>query len=156
VSQAVAGLISLTRINLNIELASKKRALETLSQLLCSAQSNLTTEEIFACLLRREKLGSTSIGNGVALPHGRLKGLNKAVGAFITLAQPVDYQSNDDTPVDVLFAMLAPEETDQSHIDALNSLSSLFANTEFIGKLKSAANTGHAAELLSNTAIDAH
>ena len=143
-----ADLICVERTMINLELASKKRALETLSELLASTQPNLTTEEVFSCLLKRERLGSTSIGLGVALPHGRQEGLEKATGAFITLAAPVDYQALDEQPVIMLFAMLVPEEVSQEHLDTLNQLAELFTDADYVQKLQNADSNEAAHKLL--------
>ncbi len=148
-SNSFADLICVERTLVNLELASKKRALETLSQLLASSQPNLTTEEVFTCLLKRERLGSTSVGLGVALPHGRQEGLEKATGAFITLAAPVDYQALDEQPVSMLFGMLVPEDASQEHLDTLTELANTFTNADYVEKLQSADSNEAAHQLLA-------
>lgn len=148
-SNSFADLICVERTMINLELASKKRALETLSQLLASSQPNLTTEEVFTCLLKRERLGSTSVGLGVALPHGRQEGLEKATGAFITLAAPVDYQALDEQPVNMLFAMLVPEDASQEHLDTLTELANTFTDADYVEKLQRAESNEAAHQLLA-------
>lgn len=148
-SNPVANLISVERTTINLELVSKKRALETLSEMLASTQPNLTTEEIFSCLLRRERLGSTGVGHGVAIPHGRLRGLNAATGAFIRLMAPVDYQAADEQPVSMLFAMLAPEDASQEHIDTLALLAEMFTDSSYVQQLQQAESSEAVHELLT-------
>ena len=137
-SNLVAQLISPERIKTGVETGSKKRALELLAELLASAQPNLTTEEIFACMVRRERLGSTGVGNGMALPHGRLHGLSESVCALLKLAEGVDYDASDEQPVDVLFAMLVPEDAEQRDLDTLAELAEMLTDKQFADQLRQA------------------
>jgi PTS system nitrogen regulatory IIA component len=107
--------------------SSKKRSLELLSQLLADSTPDLTEGEIIDSLVARERLGSTGLGKGVALPHGRINGLTKPLGALITLESGIDFDSIDNQPVDLLFALLVPEESTEEHLQILARLASLFS-----------------------------
>ncbi len=140
----LVGLLSVDRVVSNADVASKKRALELASQLLASDQMNVSQSEIFDSLLGRERLGSTGLGQGVAIPHGRVAGLDKAVAAFIHLAKGVDYDAMDQQPVDLLFALLVPQEATEEHLQILASLAEAFKKEE----LKEALRTAKSAEEL--------
>ena len=93
---------------------------------------------MFNCLFAREKLGSTGLGQGVAIPHGRIKGLKQAVGAFLRLASPVPFDSPDGRPVDLLFVLLVPEQATEQHLQILSELAQRFSERVFREKLQSA------------------
>src|SRR4030065_693523 len=103
-------LIDLDRIGCQIEVLSKKKSLEQVSALISAGHPSLTGLEVFECLLSRERLGSTGIGHGVAIPHGRSANVEHIRGAFIQLQKPVDFDAIDREPVDLIFALLAPDQ----------------------------------------------
>lgn len=119
-------LISPDRISLSIGANSKKRLLEKISALLGEAIPGLDDREAFQSLIDRERLGSTGVGDGVALPHGRLKGLNRAVGACIILGEEMDYDAIDGKPIRIVFALLVPEEATEEHLQLLAQLARIF------------------------------
>lgn len=132
-------LISPERIACNVEASSKKRALETLSELISTADGKFSSLDVFSSLLARERLGGTGVGHGVAIPHGRLKNsANKTIGALIKLKYGVDFDTLDDTPVDLLFALLVPENSTDEHLQILAVLASLFEQEDFREKLREA------------------
>lgn len=120
-------------------IASKKRALEYLAELLARQAGTDKTLEIFQQLTEREKLGSTAIGHGVALPHARTALCNEPVGAFIKLDKGIDFDSPDGKPVDLLFALLAPQESTEQHLKILAALAGMFSNNDFCDDLRTAA-----------------
>ncbi len=128
-------LLSPKRITLSLPVMSKKRLLEELGALLQEGDTGLDAQAAFQCLLERERLGSTGIGEGVALPHGRLKGLQRAVGAFVTLEREMDYDSIDHKPVKMAFALLVPENATEEHLQILSQLATIFSNKEVRKKL---------------------
>ena len=146
----ILDLLSVDRVIVKAPLVSKKRALELSSQLLASSQTNLSQPEIFDSLLGRERLGSTGLGGGVALPHGRIAGLEKAVGAFILLAEGVDFDAIDRNPVDMIFALLVPREATEEHLQILAMLAETFRNTELRDNLRKAADVDQLLALLGN------
>ena len=123
-------LISPNRIDCSISASSKKRLLEKLAALFEDDVPEVDAHAVFQSLIERERLGSTGVGNGVALPHGRVKGLQKAIGAFAILSEPMDYESIDNQPVNLVFALLVPEEATEEHLQLLAQLAKLFGDEE--------------------------
>lgn len=124
-------MISPVRVNHALAVTSKKRLLEQLSKLLHKDAPELDEYAAFQSLTEREKLGSTGIGHGVALPHGRLKGLGKAIGAFAILENELDFDAIDQQPVKMIFALLVPENANEEHLQILSKLASIF-NSEHL------------------------
>lgn len=117
---------------------SKKRILETLAQLIAEDQPGVNAEEIFQSLIARERLGSTGIGKGIAIPHCRFATNGSTLGALITLQEPVDFDSIDNAPVDIIFAMLVPQNAEASHLQTLASLAEALQQQGYVEKLRSA------------------
>ncbi len=117
--------------------SSKKTTLEELSKLLASTDSSISHLEVFDSLVAREKLGSTGLGKGIAIPHARLKGSKKTIAAFIQLQHGVDYEATDKVPVDILFALLVPEDSTDEHLKILSHLAEMFSNSETLEQLRS-------------------
>lgn len=116
---------------------SKKTTLEELSRLLANTDSSISYLEVFDCLVTREKLGSTGLGKGIAIPHCRLKGSNKTIAAFIQLQHGINYDAIDEAPVDLFFALLVPENSTDEHLKILSHLAEMFSNTETLEQLRS-------------------
>jgi PTS system nitrogen regulatory IIA component len=133
----ISELLTSDRVACRQESASKKRSLEILSKLLADALPEFTEAEIFNSLIGRERLGSTGLGKGVALPHGRLQGLKQPMASAITLSESVDFDAIDGKPVDLLFALLVPEESTDEHLQILARLAEMFISPEFCNKLRS-------------------
>ena len=131
-----ANFIVATRVDCDCKAASKKRVLERVGELLATSAPNLSPEEIFEQLLERERLGSTGLGHGVALPHARMKGINQACGVLVRLESGVDYDSIDGQPVDLVFGLLVPHDATQEHLQLLAKLASLFSKEEFRNQLR--------------------
>lgn len=136
----VEDLLNESRLLCKTELQSKKRALETLARLLAAELDNEEVSEmdLLDALTARERLGTTGLGHGVSLPHGRIKGLEAPIGALITLQEGVDYDAPDDEPVDILFGLVVPENHDDDHLKILASLATLFASDETRNSIRSA------------------
>jgi PTS system nitrogen regulatory IIA component len=132
----VAELLDLDRISCNTQSASKKRVLEELSQLLAANQETLSQNQVFDSLLSRERLGSTGLGHGVAIPHGRLKESNTTLAAFIKLQEGIDFDASDNQPVDLLFALLVPEEATEEHLQLLAQLARMFSDEKLVQQLR--------------------
>ncbi len=126
------------RIACNVSAQSKKRALEELSELIAHDQSSISQDEIFNSLLSRERLGGTGIGYGVAIPHGRLKNTDHTTAALIHLQHGVDFDAIDNQPVDLLFALLVPENATEDHLQILAMLANLFQDEKFRQKIRAA------------------
>jgi PTS system nitrogen regulatory IIA component len=130
--------IALERIGNGLEIASKKRLLEVLAELLASDVPGLTPDTVFEQLLERERLGSTGLGHGIALPHARMKDVNEALGAFVQLRDGVDFDAIDDRPVDLAFAMLVPDSASEVHLQLLSKLAAMFDNRGLREQLREA------------------
>ena len=123
-------------ILLDLKSSSKRQALMELSKHMAD-NKNLSDREIFNVLLEREKLGSTGIGRGIAIPHGKLKGLDRICGCFVRLNKPIDFESIDKKPVDLIFLLLAPEDSGVQHLKALALMSRIMGKNNFCNKLRS-------------------
>lgn len=142
----VPELITADRIAPHADAASKKRALEVLSSLIAGAlhdqqgdpESRLTALEVFDSLMARERLGSTGLGHGVALPHGRAKKGERPMVAFARLKQGIDFDAIDHQPVDLLFAILVPENSTDEHLQLLAQLAEMFSRDDFRASLRNA------------------
>ena len=110
-------------------LLSKKRVFERAAEAMGAALS-LSSETIYRALLAREKLGSTAIGEGIAIPHCRINECSEAAGCLVTLQEPIDYGSADGQDVDVIFVLLVPEEATEAHLKLLAALARSFSNAE--------------------------
>lgn len=132
----ISTLLSPERISCHQDSSSKKRSLELLSQLLSSDLPAYSEGELFDSLLGRERLGSTGLGHGVALPHGRINGLTEPIAAFITLEHGIDYDAVDNQPVDLLFALLVPAESTDEHLQILARLAAMFSDADLCRALR--------------------
>lgn len=117
---------------------SKKRAFEVLAELIANGTEDLRAEDLFEQLVARERLGSTGIGAGIAIPHCRCKGLQSTVGALMTLANPVQFDAVDSQPVDLVFAMLVPENAEAQHLQTLAALAEALQQQAFVDALRQA------------------
>ena len=119
-------ILSPNCIRLDADATSKKRVLESASELLADTDQNLSPRQVFDCLIAREKLGSTGLGHGVAIPHGRLAGLDRTIGVFLRVPKGVDFDAPDNQPVDLVFALLVPEDSTEEHLQVLANIASYF------------------------------
>jgi len=119
---------------------SKKRLFETLARIISEDQLSLTYEEVFSQLIAREKLGSTGLGEGIAIPHCRIGNCTQPVGTLITLSEPVDFDAPDNQPVDLVFALLVPDEAHQQHLDTLAEIARTFSQSDYCDRLRQADN----------------
>lgn len=126
------------RICAGADVTSKKRLLQTLAELLADGDDALTAEAIFERLTERERLGSTGLGHGIALPHSRMKEVVEARCAFIQLHQGIDYDAIDNQPVDLALALLVPEDANETHLQLLSALAAMFSDEGLREKLRNA------------------
>lgn len=122
----LAEIISPQRVFEDVPGGSKKKVLETAAGLIAQQCPELDPNELFDSLISREKLGSTGLGKGIAIPHCRAKHCNKAIGAFIKLESGVDFDSVDHEPVDMLFVLLVPQDAHEEHLNILSKVAGLF------------------------------
>ncbi len=117
---------------------SKKDALDRLAKTIADSDSATSQSEVYDCLLTRERLGSTGLGKGIAIPHGRLQQGKKTLAAFLQLTQAVDYDASDKQPVDLLFALIVPEDATDEHLQILAKLAEMFSQEQLVSNLRKA------------------
>ncbi|MTD27893.1 PTS IIA-like nitrogen regulatory protein PtsN [Erwinia sorbitola] len=128
---------------------SKKRALEIISEL-AAKQLNLPHQTIFEAILTRERMGSTGIGNGIAIPHGKLEeDTLRAVGVFIHLDQPIAFDAIDNQPVDLLFALLVPADQCKTHLHTLSLVAKRLADKTVLRRLRAAQSDDDLYEIIT-------
>ncbi len=143
-------LLSPARVRTDAIVSGKKRLLERIAGLLAEGAGGEGERAIFDTLCGRERLGSTGLGHGVAIPHARsARALNPA-GAFLRLHEPIDFGSPDGEPVDLVFALVVPEHFAQQHLLLLSELAEMFGDETFRARLRAAPDAGALYELLSD------
>ncbi len=150
----IAKLLPPANVVVGLEASSKKRAFEQ-AGLLFENNHGIGRSTVFDSLFAREKLGSTGLGQGIAIPHGRIKGLKDALGAFIRLAEPVPFDAPDGRPVSMLFVLLVPEQANEHHLQLLSELAQMFSDRPFREQLMSAPDALSAHALFANWGSDA-
>ena len=133
--------------------SSKKHILEALCKL-AEKELNISSRDILESLIKREKLGSTAVGNGIAIPHATDDSIKKPKGFVAILSSGLDFNANDDQPVDIIFLLLAPNNNGSQHLQALASVSRLLRNNELISKLRGCQNTESALAVISQSIKD--
>ena len=131
-------LLPLSRVVPDMEISSKKRALQSLSQLLSENDTGLDEDDIFDSFLARERLGSTGLGKGVAIPHGRMASAKEAHAAIIKLDKGIAYDSPDEAPVDLLIGLVVPEESTEEHLQILACLAEILGEEKSLEQLRKA------------------
>ncbi|NOY62208.1 MAG: PTS IIA-like nitrogen regulatory protein PtsN [Gammaproteobacteria bacterium] len=145
----IADCILPERIVCGASTGSKKRGLELLSGLLSEGEEQLSSVVVFESLLARERLGGTGVGHGVAIPHGRMKNIDHAVGAFLQLEKGVDFDAIDNRPVDLLFALIVPEQSTGEHLKLLAQLAQMFSDEKLRDALRQAQSCSEIHQLLT-------
>jgi len=133
----IGDLLSSAAVVPVLRATSKKQALQELARL-AAAETGLTERAVFDVLLERERLGTTGVGRGIAIPHGKLPGLDRIYGVFAKLERPIDYDSIDGQKVDLIFLLLAPESAGADHLKALARVSRLLRDNAVCDKLRAA------------------
>ena len=136
----IAQLLNSDNVVADLQVSSKKRLFEQVGLLLDDPEGP-GSSQVFDALFSREKLGSTGLGLGVAIPHGRIKGLKQVVGAFVRLATPVDFDAPDGKPVNLVFVLLVPEVATEQHLQLLSDLAQMFSERAVRDKLAAAADS---------------
>ena len=147
----ISDLLSPERIRCDVHSSSKKRLLEIISRELTRNSDDLNQREVFESLCARERLGSTGLGNGVAIPHGRVKGSQDVQASFIRLKKPLPFDAIDGEPVDLLFAIAVPENCNEDHLKLLAQVAELFSDPDLLMQLRAAEGSGNLLKLLSST-----
>ncbi len=144
-------LLSTGRILANVKINSKKRLLELISNTLAKKNEELSSREIFESLCAREQLGSTALGNGVAIPHGRVNDTQIVEALFLQLTKPMPYDTDDGKPVDLIFALVVPKHSTEDHSKLLSGIADRFSDPELLERLRQAADANEIWQLLSNS-----
>ena len=139
----------------DMDVSSKKRLFEQVGTLVENSHGSARSE-IFARLFAREKLGSTGLGQAVAIPHGRVKGLKEATGVFIRLANPIPFDAPDGKPVNLLFVLLVPEQATDLHLQVLSELAQMFSRKQLRDALLTATTADEIHRLLTTPLQDNH
>lgn len=150
----IAKLLPTSNILLGLDASSKKRVFDQ-AGLMFENNQGIARSTVYDALFAREKLGSTGLGQGIAIPHGRIKGLKEAVGGFLRLAVPVQFDSPDGKPVNLIFVLLVPEAATEHHLQILSELAQMFSDRSFRERLASAGDVAEIHTLFNTGLIDA-
>ena len=133
----IANLLPAQNVLIDLDVGSKKRVFEQ-AGLIFENNHNIARSQVFDSLFAREKLGSTGLGQGIAIPHGRIKGLKEAVGAMIRMRETIPFDAPDGQPVNLIFVLLVPERATDLHLQILSELAQMFSDKPFRDQLLSA------------------
>lgn len=133
-------LITAEAILPGLNASSKKQAIQAMSEK-ASDLTGINAREIFDTLLQRERLGSTGVGSGVAIPHGKLPSVDSIMGVFARLKRPIDFDALDDQPVDIIFLLLAPEGAGADHLKALAKIARMLRNADIVNKIRATSDS---------------
>ncbi len=136
----IAKLLPAQNVLTDLDVSSKKRVFEH-AGLLFENNHNIARSVVFDSLFAREKLGSTGLGQGIAIPHGRIKGLKEAIGAMIRTREPIAFDAPDGQPVSLIFVLLVPERATDVHLQILSELAQMFSDKPFRDQLQGAASS---------------
>lgn len=150
----IAKLLPQANVVLDLQASSKKRLFEQ-AGLLFENQHGVARSQVFDSLFAREKLGSTGLGQGVAIPHGRIKGLKEALCAFVRLAQPVPFDAPDGNPVHLVFVLLVPEQATEKHLQILSELAQMLSDKALREALSGAPDAGALHQIITAWQPDA-
>ncbi len=145
----IAPLVTPDTSLLDLSFTSKKKLFEHAAGLFAGIYG-LKSPDVFTSLFERERLGSTALGCGIAIPHGRIKGMKDAHGAFYRLKTPLEFDAPDNLPVSLCFVLLVPGDANEQHLSILGELAQLFGDETMRGKLTQVASPAELAELLGN------
>lgn len=147
----VESLLPLSRIRSDVSVSSKKRALQSLSQLLAEEETGLEEGDIFDSFLARERLGATGLGKGVAIPHGRMASAKEAYAAIVKLEKGVAYDAPDEEPVDVLIGLVVPQDSTEEHLNILASFAEMLADEKSLSQIRLASSDEELHQIVVNS-----
>ncbi len=146
----LSDLLDVSAIMPALKANSKKQLLQLLAER-AAVISGIPEREVFDTILQRERLGSTGVGNGIAIPHGKLAGVKHITGVFARLETPVDFEALDDQPVDLVFLLLAPEGAGADHLKALPRIARVLRDADTVAKIRGTRDASAIHALLSQT-----
>ncbi len=143
----ISELLTPKCIFIDIEITSKKKLLELIASVVAD-RSHLSEAAVYSSLLSRERLGSTALGSGFAVPHARLEHLENVLACFLRLKEPVNFEAPDGQPVDLVFTIVIPEEATDEHLVILSSLAKVFSRQEVCEAIRKAASRDEIAKII--------
>lgn len=145
----ISALLSPQRIFLDTEISSKKKLLELIANIVAD-QTRLAESSIYNNLLNRERLGSTGLGHGIAVPHARVENLDKTIGCLFRLKEPVNFEAPDNQPVDLVFTIIIPQEATEEHLMILSSLARIFSQTDVCEAIRGATSRDEIVQIIES------
>ena len=145
----ISALLSPQSIFIDTEITSKKKLLELIANI-AADRTQLSQSSIYNNLLNRERLGSTGLGQGFAIPHARVEALDKTIGFFFRLKQAVNFDAPDNYPVDLVFTIIIPEEATEEHLLILSSLASIFSQEDVCDAIRNAGSKEEITEIIQS------
>jgi len=145
----ISKLLPVSNVILDLDVSSKKRIFEQVG-LLFENNEHIARSQVFDSLFAREKLGSTGLGQGIAIPHGRIKGLKDALGAFVRLKQAIPFDAPDGQPVNLIFVLLVPDRATDVHLQILSELAQMFSDRAFRERLAAGATPAEVHQLIAD------
>lgn len=145
----LSNVLSLDCTKSAVHCSSKKRALEIISEI-AAEHLDQNPQPLFECILSREKMGSTGIGNGIAIPHGRIQNSDKAIAILIQCQDPIQFDAIDNQPVDLLFALLVPDAQCKEHLKTLSSMAEKLSNKQVCKQLRTARSDEELYQIMTN------
>ena len=145
----IQAIVSLDRTECAVQCNSKKRILEIIADIAAKNNENIDQATVLNSLMSRERMGSTGIGNGIALPHGCLPGLEKVIAIVVTSTPAIDFDALDEKPVDIFFALLVPEEQTEGHLQTLATVAGKLSDKETIKAIRRATTSDDILSALS-------
>lgn len=146
----LSDLIGVKAVMPALKANSKKQLLQMMAEH-AAKLTGLVERDIFETILQRERLGSTGVGGGVAIPHGKLPGIDTITGVFARLETPVDFEAVDDQPVDIVFLLLAPEGAGADHLKALSRIARVLRNADTLSKIRGTSDAAVIHDFLAKT-----
>src|SRR5687767_5036993 len=145
----ISKLLPLSNVILELDVSSKKRVFEQVG-LLFENHHHIARSQVFDSLFAREKLGSTGLGQGVAIPHGRIKGQKEALGALVRMKQPIPFDAPDSQPVSLIFVLLVPDRATDAHLQILSELAQMFSDRAFRERLLAAPTAAELHQMITH------
>ena len=147
-------LLPLAHVIVDLDVTSKKRVFEH-AGLRFENTLGLSRSQVYESLFARERLGSTGLGHGIAVPHGRIKGLKEAAGAFVRTRAPIPFEAPDGNPVGLIFVLLVPEKATDAHLQILSELAQMFSDRNLRESMSAAADAASLHQLIATWQSDA-
>jgi PTS system nitrogen regulatory IIA component len=145
----IAKLLPLQNVLVDLEIGSKKRLFEQVG-LLFENNHQIARSQVFDSLFAREKLGSTGLGRGIAIPHGRVKSLKEALGALVRTQQPIPFDAPDGQPVELIFVLLVPDRATDLHLQILSELAQMFSDKPFRDRMRAATSAAEMHQIITH------